>query len=223
MKITYYGHACFMIEGSKKILIDPFITGNPLANVKPSDLKPDILLITHGHGDHLGDAVDIAKNSKPIVACIYEISLFLGKHGVSCEPMNIGGSISVDGVKITMVPALHSSSVEGSFSSDACGFVVEIDNKTIYHAGDTALFRDMKTIGELFEIDVAMLPIGDRFTMDAKQAAIAVKWLKAKKVIPMHYATFPIIEKSPEKFVEEVKKVSDAEVLIVKPNESIEI
>ncbi len=223
MKITYYGHACFMIEGSKKILIDPFITGNPLANVKPSDLKPDILLITHGHGDHLGDAVDIAKNSKPIVACIYEISLFLEKHGVSCEPMNIGGSISVDGVKITMVPALHSSSVEGSFSSDACGFVVEIDNKTIYHAGDTALFRDMKTIGELFEIDVAMLPIGDRFTMDAKQAAIAVKWLKTKKVIPMHYATFPIIEKSPEKFVEEVKKVSDAEVLIVKPNESIEI
>ncbi len=223
MKITYYGHACFMIEGSKKILIDPFITGNPLAKVKPSMLKPDILLITHGHGDHLGDTVEIAKNSKPTVACIYEISLFLEKQGINCEPMNIGGSIAVDNVKITMVPALHSSSIEGSYSSEACGFVIEMDGKTIYHAGDTALFRDMKTIGEIFDIDVAMLPIGDRFTMNAKQAAIAVKWLKAKKVIPMHYATFPIIEKSPDKFIEEVKKLSDAEVLNIKPNESIEI
>ncbi|MEM0353382.1 MAG: metal-dependent hydrolase [Archaeoglobaceae archaeon] len=225
MKLTWLGHACFLLEGSRRILIDPFITGNPLAPVKPSEIKADVILVTHGHGDHLGDTVEIAKRNNAVVICIHELSRILARRDVEVMGMNIGGSVYSMGVKITMVPALHSADFEDErgeiiSTGSPAGFVVEMDGVKVYHAGDTALFYDMKLIGELYEPDIFLVPIGDLYTMGIREAVKAVELVKPKVAIPMHYNTFPLIEKDPEEFKREAEKF--CKVVILKPGESYE-
>lgn len=223
MKITWQGHACFELSGSRRVLIDPFITGNPLAKVKSEELSPDVLLITHGHEDHMGDAVEIAKRTKPKIAVIHEIAVFFEEQGIEAEGMNIYGSVDLDGVRVTLVPALHSSSYAGRYMGDAGGYVVELDGIKVYHAGDTGIFGDMRFIGELLSPDVMLVPIGDRYTMNPRIAARAVELVSPKLVIPMHFATFPVLVSSAQEFRRLVEEGGKTEVVVLEPGESYEL
>jgi L-ascorbate metabolism protein UlaG (beta-lactamase superfamily) len=226
MKITWLGHAAFLMEGRKRILIDPFITGNPMAPCKAEEIECDVIAVTHGHGDHLGDAIPIAKrNNIPIIA-IHEIARYGEKQGAEAIGMNLGGSAEVAGVKFTMVQAWHSSGIDesgfGFSGGDPAGFIIK-DQITIYHAGDTCLFSDMKLIGELYTPEIAMLPIGDRFTMNPETAAKAASWIKPEIIIPMHYNTFPPVEQDPQEFKSLVESLCDCEVLICEPGKTEEV
>jgi len=225
MKITWLGHAAFLLEGSKRVVIDPFLTGNPKAPVGPEELDVDLILVTHGHGDHLGDAVEISKRTNAPVVCIYELSVILSGKGAETVGMNIGGTARFDDVEVTMVKAVHSADVvDGGIVSagDPVGFVVKMDGVTVYHAGDTDVFMDMKLIGELYRPKVAMLPIGDFYTMGVKGAVKAVELIRPEIAIPMHYDTFPAIKQDPKRFKEEAEKLG-VKVVILKPGESLEV
>lgn len=217
LKFNYYGHACFQLDDGKyKILFDPFLTGNPQATINPDDVQADYIFLTHAHSDHVGDAYDILVHTGATVIGIPEIMDFGGAN-VKTIGMNLGGTLKLPFGYARMVPAFHSSGVGGGI---ACGYVVNIDSKNIYFAGDTCLFSDMKLIGERDAIDYAVLPIGGHFTMDAVDAAKAVEFLGAKNAIPVHYDTWQPIEQNPEDFK---KLVKTAQVHIVKPGESIEL
>ncbi len=225
MKITWLGHAAFLLEGSKKILIDPFLRGNPMSPVKPDEVDADLILVTHGHGDHLGDAVEISKRCKAPIICIYELSVLLGRKGAETIGMNIGGTAKLEDVEVTMVKAVHSADVvenEIISAGDPVGFVVKMDGISVYHAGDTDVFMDMQLIGELYKPKVALLPIGDFYTMGIKGALKAIELIKPEIVIPMHYNTFPPIKQNPEEFKEKAEKMG-VKVVILKPGESLEV
>ncbi|RKX55967.1 MAG: metal-dependent hydrolase [Thermodesulfobacteriota bacterium] len=228
MKITFYGHSCFKIvtEEGKKILIDPWIS-NPLAP-KNVDFGPyDFILITHAHGDHLGDVLKLARTAVTEVIAIHEIQQYLLKHGIpKATGMNIGGTYRVNNLKFTMVPALHSSSFpDGGYGGDACGFIITLENGiSIYHTGDTGLFYDMKLIEELYSPKITFLPIGDHYVMGPKEAAKACELLKPKIVIPMHYATFPILTGDIESFEKELKNYDvSVTVIPLKPGEEVSL
>ena len=214
MEITWLGHSGVKIQGSKTIYIDPFLTGNPAASTSPDKIdKADIVIVTHYHGDHIGDAFAICKKTGATLVGIHEIAVEAEAEGISSEGMNVGGTIKINEVKIHMVTALHSAE-----KGDPAGVVVEIDDKTIYHAGDTGLTYDMKLIGEFFKPELSFIPIGDRYTMGIPSATKAVEFIQSKVVIPVHYGTFPIVSADPEEFK---KRVGDmAEVVILKPGES---
>ncbi len=222
-KATFYGHACVAIENDNhKIIIDPFLTGNSLAAIKAENVEASHVLITHGHGDHIGDSIEIAKRNNATIIASFELANLCAKEGVEIHPMHIGGGFDFDFGRVKLTIAHHG----GGYGEDASiytgppvGFLVTMDNKTLYHPGDTGLFYDMKLIGEMNKIDLAFLPIGDNFTMGIDDAVKAVEFIKPKKVVPIHYDTFPIIEKKPEEFAD---KVTDGEVVILKPGESIE-
>ena len=224
VKIEYLGHSAFEIttEEGMKILIDPFISANPSC-IKPVELfKPDIILVTHGHMDHFGDTLEIANNTGATVISTHEIATFIQKQGLNAIGMNIGGSISVNKlINITMTDARHSSGLdflenmeEGGVST---GFVITLENgKKIYHAGDTGLFGDMKmVIGDIYQPDIALLPIGDKFTMGIEDAAIAASWLQSRIVIPMHYDTFEEIEQDTTLFAKYVEEASLGTITVV--------
>jgi len=201
-KITWLGHATFKIETAtgKTVLIDPWVMNNPKCPEKLKKLdKVDLMLVTHAHGDHIGDAVEIGKKHSPKVVGIYELTGWLKKKGVeNCSPMNKGGTQEVEGVKVTMVEAQHSCGIEDEgaiiYGGEACGYVLQLPGGLrIYHAGDTNVFGDMAIIRELYRPELAMLPIGDHFTMGPDEAAYACGLLKAKTVIPMHFGTFPML------------------------------
>ena len=214
---NYYGHACFQIDdGKNKILVDPFLTGNPQATISERDVEATYILITHAHGDHVGDASSIAVRTGATCIGIPEIIDFGGQR-VKAIGMNLGGTVTTEFGFVRMVPALHSSGISGGI---ACGYVIGVGGKVIYFAGDTALFGDMKLIGERDKIDYAILPIGGHYTMDPIDAAKAVKLLGASNAIPVHYNTWDIIKQNPENFS---SLVSTAKVHIVKPGESIEL
>lgn len=202
------------------MLIDPYISQNPAA--PKVEVVPDIIAVTHGHPDHLGDTVELAGKCGCRVVSIHEVSKYLAAMGIQCESMNKGGTIDVEGVGFTMTDAVHSSSIDGRAAGCPAGFVVE-DKLRVYHAGDTALFGDMKLIGELYRPDIALLPIGGRYTMGMREAAIAASWIRPRVVIPMHYNTTPAIEQSPQKFAGLVSSQCESEVVILKPGESFEL
>ncbi|WP_449537240.1 metal-dependent hydrolase [Ferdinandcohnia sp. Marseille-Q9671] len=227
MKISYHGHSVVKIEtGGKSIIIDPFITGNPQTDLIASEEKVDVILLTHGHGDHLGDTVELAKRNSSLVVAPNELAVYLGWQGINVHPMHIGGSHQFDFGKVKYTLAFHGSSVEIPDEKELIytgmpgGIVFTAEDKTIYHAGDTALFYDMKLIGELNDIDVAFLPIGDNFTMGPDDALIAAEWLKAKIVVPIHYNTFPVIEQDPEDYV---SRLTSADGKVLSPGDVIEL
>ncbi len=227
MKVTFLGHAAFLIETKNhNIVIDPFITGNPLATVKAEDLHCDVILLTHGHGDHLGDTVTIAKNNNALVIACAELAGWLGQQGVRVHPMHIGGSRLFDFGWVKLTNALHGAGIDTEegmiYGGNPVGFLFSVDDKTVYHAGDTALFGDMKLIGDRHPIDLALLPIGDNFTMGPEDALYAVDLLSPKAVIPMHYNTFEWIRQDPLLFVEAVK-LKGIQAHVVQPGESVVI
>ena len=218
MNLTWLGHSCVLLSGSKKVLIDPFIEGG---SVRKTD--PDIVAVTHGHSDHLGEAVAL---NKPTVA-ISELAKYLKSKGIPAEGMNIGGTMAVEGVSFTMTLAQHSGCIEGAETgcraSGAAGFVIELDGVRVYHAGDTGLFSDMKLIGELYRPDVALLPIGGRYTMGPAEAMMAANFVGAKTVIPIHYNTWDIIAADPLSFKKAIELTTDINVEVLSPNQSITI
>jgi L-ascorbate metabolism protein UlaG (beta-lactamase superfamily) len=218
--LTWLGHSCFRIDvAGIMVLIDPFITENPSAKVKADELFPDIIAVTHGHSDHLGDTVEIAKRTGCTVVCIHELSKYLKSKGVKTEGMNIGGTVKVRNLIFTMTDARHSSSIDEAGreidGGRAAGFIIKAGETSVYHAGDTGLFGDMELISRLYSPDVAILPIGGRYTMGPEDAALAVEMLRPKTVVPMHYNTFDVISQDPQVFEGYVKTVSDADVLIM--------
>lgn len=217
MYLSYYGHSCILIEGSKRVLIDPFI---PSGDTPPDS---DIVCVTHGHADHLGDTVSLKRTT----VAPNELAKYLATRGVPAEALNIGGSIALDGVLISMTQAIHSSWIEdagdGYYGGPAAGYIINMDGVTIYHAGDTALFSDMKLIRDLYHPDVAMLPIGDRFTMGPDEAMIAASYIGAPLVIPIHYNTWEKIGQDPESFKHAIEKTTDMQVAILAPGERIRI
>ncbi|MDQ0220067.1 metal-dependent hydrolase [Peribacillus cavernae] len=209
MKVSYHGHSVIKIEtNGKTILLDPFITGNELTDLKVEDVKPDVIILTHGHGDHLGDTVELAKKNGSLVIGTAEMAAYIGFQGVEkTHAMHIGGSYEFDFGKVKLTPAFHGS---GFITDDnqiiylgmPAGVLFMAEGKTVYHAGDTGVFSDMKLIGERHPIDLAFLPIGDNFTMGPEDAALAAKFLNPKQVVPIHYNTFPPIKQDPHKYVE---------------------
>lgn len=217
MKITWFGHACFRVEtGASRILIDPFLTGNGVfeqANIPLGDVMEGVthVALTHGHDDHVGDTVAICKQTGATLIAVHELAGFLAGQGVEkVDPGNTGGAIPHDDFDLVFVPAWHSSAtlLDGTpvYLGNPCGIVlVTKENKTLYHMGDTDIFSDMGLINELYRPQVGIVPIGDRFTMGAKTAALACKrFFDFETVVPCHYGTFPIIDQTPDKFVAEM-------------------
>ncbi len=199
IQITYLSHAAFLIEGGgSRLIIDPFLRGNPNAPVSPEEVRVDYVLATHGHPDHLGDSVEIADRNQATIVAPFELGVFCEKLGAkSVHTMHIGGSHSFPFGSLKMTAAFHGSGFpdeEGmTYTGNPCGFLIRMEGKTIYHAGDTGLMAEMKLIGELNSIDVAMLPIGDNYTMGVEDALHAARFLKAATVVPMHFGTFPVL------------------------------
>ncbi|MFS0636401.1 metal-dependent hydrolase [Mesobacillus foraminis] len=226
MKISYHGHSVVKIEtGGKTILIDPFLTGNGLTDLKANEVTADAILLTHAHNDHVGDTVEIAKRTGALVVTNADLATYLSWQGVQTHGMNIGGSYEFDFGKVKMTQAFHGSGyvTDGQqiiYGGMPAGILFSAEGKTIYHAGDTGLFSDMKLIGERHDIDLAFLPIGDNFTMGPEDAAAAAEFLKAKLVVPIHFNTFPPIKQDPTRFIEMLKGNKGQ---VFEPGESIEI
>ena len=221
IEIKYYGHSCVQIKNDDTtILIDPFFKGNTCSPVQdPKKISADYIVVTHAHSDHIGDSVEISRNTGAVILSNFEIYNYLEKFKVNAIPYYIGGKKTLPSGFIKFFPAAHGSSfLDGSYGGLAMSVVLSLEGKTIFHAGDTGLTIEFKTVSELYDIDVAMLPIGGTFTMDLSDAAIAAKWLGAKKVIPIHYNTWDVIS------VDEshIKKMftKDISVEIIKPGNS---
>ena len=225
VKITWFSHACLQIEtNGTTLLVDPFITGNPLAPVAAEDLNPDYILVSHGHGDHVGDTVDIAKRTGATVVSNFEIHNWLAAQGVeNGHPQHIGGGFDYPWGRVKLTIAHHGSALpDGSYGGNPCGFLFYIQGKKIYHACDTGLFYDMKLIGEE-GIDLAVLPIGDNFTMGPADALRAVRLIEPKQALPIHYDTFDVIQQDPAAWKVLVEKQTGATVALLKPGESLEL
>jgi L-ascorbate metabolism protein UlaG (beta-lactamase superfamily) len=215
------------MEGRDKVLVDPFLTGNPKASTSSDKVECDLICVTHGHADHLGDALEIARRTGAPIASIVEMSMYIERCDLESTGFNLGGTARVKNTDITMVPAFHSSSIgaPGLEFSAAMPVGLVIDSgKPIYHAGDTCVFSDMKLIGELYKPEVALLPTGGFFTMDPLQAALAVSLIRPKIAVPMHYGTWEPIDSDPKEFERLVKeKAPEVRVEILEPGQSLEV
>ncbi len=216
MKLTFLGHAAWKIEGSKSLFIDPWLNDNPAASCKANDIGlADYIFVTHDHFDHLGDSHEIAKNTGATIVSIFETAAAAENAGLKTVGCNIGGPVKLDNVEAIFTQAFH------SMTSNPSGVVIKMDGRTIYHAGDTCLFGDMKLIGELYPLDVAILPIGGHFTMGVREAAKAVELLQPQRVLPMHYDTFEVIEADLASFREAVG--NNSEVCVVKSGDCFDL
>lgn len=219
--LKFFGHACFQLtEGDKTIIFDPFLKDNPFKIAQPEDIKCDYVLVSHGHFDHLGDTISIATRSGATVISTAEIANLCTQQGTTSHAMHLGGKHAFDFGYVRLTLAFHGAGVPGGH---ACGFIVNFYGKTIYFAGDTALFGDMELIGRLEKIDYALLPIGDNFTMGPADAVEAVGLLKPRAVVPMHYNTWPLIAQSPEAFKVEVENRFGTTVHIIQPGHSLNL
>lgn len=217
MELKFFGHSAVLLSGTKNIIIDPFFPNGKV----PTDV--DLVAVTHGHSDHLGETVSMNK----LTIAGNEIAKYLEKKGLATVGLNVGGSVLVEGISFSFTPALHSSWIEeeglGTYGGVAGGYVIEMDGKRIYHAGDTGLFSDMKLIGEFMKPDIALLPIGGKFTMGPDEAMIAAQFIGARIVIPIHYNTWPAIQQDPGYFKLALERTTDIKVIVLNPGESFQM
>ena len=207
MKATFHGHAVVSLEteDGTKLLFDPFINGNDACDLDVNTVEADYILVTHAHSDHLGDTIEIAQRTKAKIITTVEVADYLSSFDLETHGMQPGGAHTFDFGEVKFTPAIHGSSIEIDGKPHtlglASGILVTANAKTVYHVGDTALYSDMKLIGDLLDIDLAFIPIGDNFTMGPEDASLAAKWLQAKKIVPIHYNTFPLIEQNPDDYI----------------------
>lgn len=226
MKLTFLGHSCFLLETAKaRLLLDPYFTDNPQAACKADDVMCDYILVSHGHDDHSGDALSISKRCGATIVSNFEITEYFGAKGAKQHGMNPGGGYNFPFGRVKLTLAHHTSSMEAGlnplYMGAACGLLIQADGKTVYHAGDTALFLDMQLIGRA-GIDAALLPIGDNFTMGPDDALIALDFLKPKFAVPIHYNTWPIIAQDADEFSARAASAGHT-VRAMKPGESVEV
>lgn len=227
IRLTALGHTCFTLATDQhSIIFDPWLEGNPDAAMSPDDVSVDAILVSHGHSDHLGDAIGISTRLGVPIIGAFELCMYCQRHGAAVEPMHIGGGRDFDFGHVRLTPALHGSAVIHDdfieYTGPACGFVVTTGGQTVYYAGDTGIFGDMALIGEMTAPDVAMLPIGDNFTMGPDDAVRAAQMLGAKTVVPMHYSAFEIIQQDPHAFADRLAE-HDIDCIVLKPGEQAEI
>lgn len=225
MKLQFLSHSGFLVTTNKgeRILIDPFLSGNPQAPLKADQVRADYIIVTHGHGDHVGDALKIAKNNQSLFICVNELANYVAAKGFKAHNMHIGGAHQFPFGRVKFTIAHHGSMTSDNYyAGEAAGVILTIEGKSIYHTGDTGLFYDMKLIGEMTPLDYMLLPIGDNFTMGIDDAVKAVELANPRFAIPMHYNTFPVIEADPEEFRTKVSG-RGKECIIMKPGEEIDI
>jgi L-ascorbate metabolism protein UlaG (beta-lactamase superfamily) len=221
MNIRFLGHACFELsDGNSTVLIDPFLTGNPKAAISAEDANATTILLTHGHGDHIGDAVAIAKRTGAPVVAIVELANEIGEEGVSVRDPNLGGTVKFDWGWVKLVPAWHTSTTPNGTVNTPAGLLVKIGDTLVYHLGDTCLFSDLQLISRPTPVDVALMCIGGHYTMDRIDGVEAAKLIGAKTIIPCHYNTFPPIETDAEAFKSDVESATSSKVVILDPGET---
>jgi len=227
MEIRFLGHACFELsEGDARVLVDPFLTGNPKAAVGPDEVDPTHILLTHGHADHIGDTVPLAQRTGAPVVAIVELAGEIGEEGVETFDPNLGGTVEFDWGWVRLVPAWHTSTTPKGTVNTPAGLVINLGGKTVYHLGDTALFSDLQLVSRRDEIDVALMCIGGHYTMDRQDGVQAADLIGAHEVIPCHYDTFPPIETDAQAFKSDVEQRTSYEsrkaekVVVLQPGET---
>jgi L-ascorbate metabolism protein UlaG (beta-lactamase superfamily) len=221
MEIRFLGHAGFeLVEGDARVLVDPFLSGNPKAAVGPDEVDPTHILLTHGHADHIGDTVDIAKRTGAPVVAIVELAGEIAGEGVETFDPNLGGTVDFDWGWVRLVPAWHTSTTPKGTVNTPAGLVIGIGDKVVYHLGDTSLFSDLQLVARRDPVDVALMCIGGHYTMDRHDAVYAAELLSAREVIPCHYDTFPPIETDAGAFKSDVEQVTSSRVVVLQPGET---
>ncbi len=221
MEVRFLGHACFTLsDGDATVLIDPFLSGNPKAAISADDVAATTILLTHGHGDHIGDTVSIAKRTGAPVVAIVELAGEVGEEGIDVFDPNLGGTVKFDWGWVKLVPAWHTSTTPKGTVNTPAGLLINFEDTIVYHLGDTSLFSDMALVGKRNPIDVALMCIGGHYTMDRTDAVDAAQLIGAKTVIPCHYNTFPPIETDPQTFKSDVESAGHANVVVLEPGET---